>query len=68
MKQKLMKNMSEEDRGIFEKYLEQQRKKGKSDQQIMKDATSQAGLLMFGLFLTIIFLVIALAIVLRGGD
>jgi hypothetical protein len=34
----------------------------------MKDATNQAGLLMFGLFLTIIFLIIALAIVLKGGD
>ena len=68
MKEKLFKNMNEEDKKMLEEYLETNRKTGKSDAEIIKDATGKAGLYMLIMFVVMTLLVFFIMIIITGQD
>ena len=68
MEGKLFKNMKPEDRALLDKFIADNKKDGKSDQEIIKDATRKASLLMFLIFFMLIVMVVAIVILTTDAD
>lgn len=62
-----MQGLSEKDKQLMEEFLNEKRKSGKSDADIIKDATSKAGIFMVMMLSLMLILVFAI-IMLTGGD
>lgn len=48
--------------------MSEQKKKGKSDEQIIKDATSKAGLFVVLMMFILVFLILAIAVIATETD
>lgn len=68
MTEKLFKGMSESDRKLMESYLDEKRGNGKSDSDIIKDATNKAGIFMLIMFILMVVLIFMILVLLTGGD
>ena len=66
MKARLFDGISESDRKLLEEYMEEKRKSGKSDADIIKDATNKAGMFLICTFVMVIILVLILVFLSKG--
>ena len=60
-----MDKMNEKDKQVIKEYLEKNKKSGKTDEQVIKQASNQATLFMGFMFIVIITLIFAI-LVLNG--
>ena len=66
MKSRLFDGLSENDRKLLEEYMDEKRKTGKSDADIIKDATNKAGMFLICTFVMVVILVLVLVFLSKG--
>lgn len=67
MKARLFDGLSEKDRKLLEEYMDEKRKAGKSDAEIIKDATNKAGMFLIFTLVMVVVLVVFIIFLSKGS-
>lgn len=68
MREKLFEGLKEEDKKLLEEYLDSKKNTGKSEAEILKDATGKAGLFVLFMMTLLVISIFAVIFLVYGGE